>query len=78
MHFPGRRTLTLFASVLVVAALTATPAALAAPGDLDANFATGGVLTAPFMTTFPGAEDSHTIAVDSQRRYKTCAPKRKR
>ena len=68
MHFPGRRTLTLFVAVLVAAALTATPAALAAPGDLDATFATGGVFTAPFMTTFPGAEDSQTIAVDSQGR----------
>lgn len=53
---------------LLALSLAGSGVAAAAPGDLDASFATGGVFTAPFMTTFPGAEDSHTIAVDSQGR----------
>lgn len=51
-----------------VMALAGGSAASAAPGDLDAGFGTGGVFTAPFLTTFPGAEDSQTTAVDSQGR----------
>ncbi|HEX6944632.1 MAG TPA: hypothetical protein VF196_00460, partial [Casimicrobiaceae bacterium] len=48
----------------VVVAMLA-PVAQAGPGDLDGGFASGGIFTAPFMTTFPGAEDSQTIAEDS-------------
>ncbi len=48
----------------VLAALAA-PAAFAAPGELDTTFATGGVYSGSFMTTFPGAEDSQTVAIDS-------------
>jgi uncharacterized delta-60 repeat protein len=62
---PERATTALCAALL---ALAVAGPATAAPGDLDSTFATGGVFTAPFMTTFPGAEDSHSVAVDSQGR----------
>ena len=57
----------LSAALLALGVAGAAPAA-AAPGELDTGFATGGVFTAPFMTTFPGAEDSHSVATDSQGR----------
>ena len=58
---------TVVRSLLLAAVLTAlaAPAASAAPGDLDATFGTGGVYSGSFMTTFPGAEDSQTVAIDS-------------
>lgn len=52
----------------LIALATFAPVVSAAPGDLDSSFATGGIFTAPFMTTYPGAEDSQTVAVDSQGR----------
>lgn len=59
-------------ALCIATALTAAPAA-AAPGDLDPGFATGGVFTGSFMTTFPGTEDSHKVAVDSQGRVVVAA-----
>jgi len=50
---------------LCVAAGVAAAPATAAPGDLDAGFATAGIFTGSFMTTFPGTEDSHKVAIDS-------------
>lgn len=47
--------------------------ASAAPGDLDGAFATSGVHTASFMTTLPGQEDSHKVAIDSQGRVVVAA-----
>ena len=40
-------------ALCIATALTAAPAA-AAPGDLDSGFASGGIFTGSFMTTFPG------------------------
>lgn len=62
---PRRRRLGRPALVVSCAALLLAAPAAAAPGDLDAGFATGGVHTASFMTTFPGQEDSHKVAIDS-------------
>ena len=67
--------MTLLRAVLALclaAALAASPAA-AAPGDLDSGFASGGVFTGSFMTTFPGTEDSHKVAIDSQGRVVVAA-----
>lgn len=50
------------------AAVTLTAPVAAAPGDLDGGFASGGIFTGSFMTTFPGNEDSHKVAIDSQGR----------
>ena len=66
------RFLRALAALSIAAALAAAPAA-AAPGDLDTGFATGGVFTGSFMTTFPGAEDSHKVAIDSQGRVVVAA-----
>ncbi len=68
MRLRLRRVVPALGGALSALAIAGAPAAVAAPGDLDASFATAGVFTAPFMTTFPGAEDSHTVAVDSQGR----------
>ena len=65
----GRHSLTAFCAA---ALLVAAPAA-AAPGDLDGGFASAGVQTASFMTTFPGQEDSHKVAIDSQGRVVVAA-----
>lgn len=64
MSSPVRTVVRSLILAAVLAAL-AVPAAQAAPGDLDATFATGGVYSGSFMTTFPGAEDSQTVAIDS-------------
>ena len=63
MNRVARLTVRALSACVVLAVLA--PAAQAGPGDLDGGFASGGIFTAPFMTTFPGAEDSQTIAVDS-------------
>lgn len=44
---------------------TTAAAATAAPGDPDTGFAAGGVYAADWQTTYPGAEDSHRVEVDS-------------
>ena len=49
-----------FAAVFF-AVLIAAPAALAAPGDLDATFGSGGVATAPFTQ---GVSEATHIALD--------------
>jgi uncharacterized delta-60 repeat protein len=54
-------------ALCIATALTAAPAA-AAPGDLDSRFASGGIFTGSFLTTFPGNEDSQKVAIDSQGR----------
>lgn len=53
-----------FLTVLVAGSGTAA----AAPGDLLGTFASGGVHEAPWMTTFPGYEDSHKVALDASGR----------
>ena len=58
---------------LCIAAGVAAAPATAAPGDLDAGFATAGIFTGSFMTTFPGTEDSHKVAIDSQGRVVVAA-----
>jgi uncharacterized delta-60 repeat protein len=42
-------------------------AALAAPGELDASYGTGGVFTGPFQTAAPSVREQYAV-VDSQRR----------
>ncbi len=68
MHRRLQRAVPALCGALVGMALVAAPVADAAPGELDSGFATGGVFTAPFMTSFPGPEDSHSVAIDSQGR----------
>ncbi len=63
-----KRPARLACTALAALALAAPAAATAAPGQLDTGFAGTGIFTAPFLTTLPGNEDAHSVAVDSQGR----------